>query len=79
MVQLASKLAKSIAQKIADNKKKPAIAAAPKPLKPFQGKGHRLADDEPTIPKVIKSITKQSKSKKKSTVRTKGMVPTLVA
>ena len=79
MVQLAAKLAKSIAQKIADNKKKPAIAAAPKPLKPFQGNGHRLDDDEPST-KVIKSITKQSKKvKKKSTVRTKGMVPTLVA
>ena len=76
MVQLASKLAKSIAQKIADNKKM--AINPPKPLKPFQGKGHRLDDDEPS-PKVIKSITKQSKSKKKSTVRTKGMVPTLVA
>ena len=75
MVQLAAKLAKSIAQKIADNKK-PAISAAPRPMKPFQGKGHRLDDDDSA--KVVKHITKQSK-KVKSTARTKGTVPTLVA
>ena len=80
MVQLAAKLAKGIAQKIAENKK-PVLKPAPTPLKPFQGKGHRLDDDEPVVPKVIKSITKQSKKvKKTSTVRTKGTaVPTLVA
>ena len=74
MVQLAAKLAKSIAQKIADNKKM--AINPPRPMKPFQGKGHRLDDDDSA--KVVKHITKQSK-KVKSTARTKGTVPTLVA